>query len=163
VPILVPSLNLAKARQSERGKDALDHLDVHLSSSGLVVDESCGKVPEMFQGKHAMIGRQIQKVLERLLQVNGDVKIPTTGGASEAKQCQKGLESSRLNIEEVCRILKEGPGGLTVNGKSLASGVIDDAVNISGNQREVGRSLCCLSRRLHGRRVWIHVCAFKAV
>ena len=163
MPILVPSLDFGKARQSERGKDALDHLDVHLSSSGLVVDESGGKVPEMFQGKHAMIGCQIQKVLERLLQVNGDVKIPTTGCSSEAEECQEGLEPSRLNVEEVCRVLKEGPGGLTVDGKSLVSGVIDDAVDISGNQREVGRSLCCLSRRLHGRRVWIHVCAFKAV
>ncbi len=55
VPGVVPHLDLAKARESQGCKDALDHLDVHLGSSGWLVDEGLDKGVDVVHGELTMV------------------------------------------------------------------------------------------------------------
>ena len=49
VPIRVPSLDLTESRESQGGHNALDNLDVFLSSSGLEIDKGDTEVSEVFK------------------------------------------------------------------------------------------------------------------
>ena len=49
VPIRVPSLDFTESRESQGGHNALDNLDVFLSSSGLEIDKGDTEVSEVFK------------------------------------------------------------------------------------------------------------------
>ena len=55
VPVLVPGLDLAESGESEQCIDAFDHLNDHVDSTGLVVNEGACKVAKVFQGELAML------------------------------------------------------------------------------------------------------------
>ena len=120
VPIRVPGLDFTESRECQGRHDALDNLDVLLSSSGLKIDKGGTKDSEMFKRELAMIGGDVKQVVMRISHILGNFQVPSRSGGSEAKQCQKGLEPSRLNIEEVCRILTERPDSSTVDDQALS-------------------------------------------
>ena len=140
VPVRVPDLHLAKPRESEGSKDAFDNLDVDLCGSVLTMDVSGAEKPEVLHGELAMVEGEVLQILKGLVQVLRDLKVPATGGAAVAQQGQESLEAAGVHIVEVGRVLKEGPGGLAVDGQSLPGGVINDALGVS-------RDKCKLNRR----------------
>ena len=90
-----------------------------------------------------ILAQVLQEQGQAFIQVFRDVKVPATGGASVAEQGQESLEAAGVNIAEVGRVLKEGPGGLAVDGQSLPGGVINDALGVSRDKCKLNRRGAC--------------------
>ena len=120
VPMRMPGLNLAESSKSQGREDALDNLDVVLGSSELKICKGDAKGSDAFKSEPAVIGANVKQVVERISHILGNLQVPARSGGSEVKQCQEGLQPSRVNIEEVGRTIMEGLDSRAVDGQTLS-------------------------------------------